>query len=235
MTFAPLLTAAPPATAEALAIDLSVTLREAPMARLAATVEPGEVLSVIGPSGAGKSTLLMAIAGLLGRPFTVTGSVRLGGRELTGLPPEARHMGLMFQDALLYPHMSVFQNVLFAVPRRVDGRRLSRAERRARAKANLSRVEMAHTAARDPDTLSGGQKSRVALARTLASAPRALLLDEPFSALDPALRTQVRAIVFALARQDGLPVVMVSHDPQDAEAAGGKVVEIRPCQEGSWS
>ncbi|WP_226574438.1 ATP-binding cassette domain-containing protein [Acuticoccus sediminis] len=218
-----------------LGIDLAVAFRGAVMARLAATVEPGAVLSVIGPSGAGKSTLLLAIAGLLERPFTVTGTVRLDGEDLSTLAPERRRMGLMFQDALLYPHMSVLQNVLFAVPRRDNGHRLGRNERRARAEANLARVGMADAAARDPDTLSGGQKSRVALARTLASAPRALLLDEPFSALDPALRAQVRGIVFDLARQDGLPVVMVSHDPADAEAAGGEIVEIRPCQQGGWS
>ncbi len=215
-----------------LTVDLTVSLRGTAMASLSARVESGAVLSVIGPSGVGKSSLLMAIAGLLEPPFAVAGSVRRDGADLTRLPPERRRMGLMFQDALLYPHMSVLQNVLFAVPRRDEGVRLSRADRRARAMAHLDRVEMAHAAARDPDTLSGGQKSRVALARTLASAPRTLLLDEPFSALDPALRAQVRAIVFDLARQDGLPVVLVSHDPADAAAAGGEIVEIRSCQGG---
>ncbi|UOM35956.1 ATP-binding cassette domain-containing protein [Acuticoccus sp. I52.16.1] len=215
-----------------LEIDLAVALRGRTMATLKATVEPGAVLSVIGPSGGGKTSLLLAVAGLLDAPFTVTGTVTRDGTDLTPLPPERRRMGLMFQDALLYPHMSVVQNVLFAVPRREAGRRLTRAERRARAEANLARVEMGHAAARDPDTLSGGQTSRVALARTLASAPRTLLLDEPFSALDPALRAQVRAFVFDLARQDGLPVVMVSHDPADAEAAGGQIIEIRSCQAG---
>ncbi|ORE92423.1 ABC transporter ATP-binding protein [Stappia sp. 22II-S9-Z10] len=216
-----------------LVADIHVVLSGRELASLAAAVAPGEILSVIGPSGAGKSTLLLAIAGLLQRPFTVTGRLSLGGEDIAALPAERRGMGLMFQDALLYPHMSVLENVMFAVPRRAEGRRLPRAERRARAAAHLARTQMAGTETRDPATLSGGQRSRVALARTLASAPRALLLDEPFAALDPALRADVRAMVFALAREDALPVVMVSHDPADAEAAGGKIVEIRPCQEGS--
>jgi putative thiamine transport system ATP-binding protein len=136
----------------------------------------------------------------------------------------------MFQDALLFPHMSVLGNVMFAVPRRApDGRRRNRATRREAALRHLARVEMDDLAARDPATLSGGQRSRVALARTLAGEPHALLLDEPFSALDQALRAQTRDIVFALAREDGLPVVMVSHDPADAAAGGGPIVEVRPC------
>lgn len=227
MTFANL--AANPA--EGLAVDLAVRLRGAPVAALTAAIAPGEVLAVMGPSGAGKSSLLLAVAGLLGRPFTVAGSVRLAGRDISALPPERRRLGLMFQDPLLFPHLSVLQNVAFAVPARAEGRRLPRAARRDRALAALARVGMADAASRDPDTLSGGQKSRVALARTLASAPAALILDEPFSALDVVLRGQVRRIVFDLARQDGLPVVMVSHDPDDAAAAGGPIVEIRPCQD----
>lgn len=197
-------------------------------------VGPGEVLSVMGPSGAGKSSLLLGIAGLLSPPLSAQGRVWLAGRDITALPTERRGLGLMFQDALLFPHMSVLGNVLFAVPPRgPDGRRRRRAERRERALAHLARVEMDDLADRDPATLSGGQRSRVALARTLAGEPLALLLDEPFSALDQALRAQTRAIVFALAREDGLPVVLVSHDPADAEAAGGPVVRVDPCLQGS--
>ncbi|WP_420394467.1 ATP-binding cassette domain-containing protein [Acuticoccus sp.] len=213
---------------------LTVRVAGRTVASLSATVPPGEVLAVMGPSGVGKSSLLLAVAGLLARPFQVSGRVRLGDVELTALPPERRRLGLMFQDALLYPHMSVLQNVAFAVPRRDGaGRTLPRAARREQALDELARVEMAEFAARDPDTLSGGQRSRVALARTLASRPGALLLDEPFAALDPSLRAQVRRMVFDLAATDRLPVVMVSHDPADAEAAGGPVVELTPCQPAS--
>lgn len=196
------------------------------LARLTGEVGAGEVLSVMGPSGVGKSSLLLGIAGILPPRFAVSGSVLLDGEEVLALRPERRRMGLMFQDPLLYPHMSVLGNVLFAVPRAVDGTRLRRAERRGRAMRALERVAMADFSARDPLTLSGGQKSRVALARTLAAEPHALLLDEPFSALDQTLRAATRDIVFDLARQDGLPVILVSHDPQDAEAAGGPVIHI---------
>ncbi|MEO1102490.1 MAG: ATP-binding cassette domain-containing protein [Pseudomonadota bacterium] len=194
------------------------------LVRLDAQVAPGEVLSVMGASGAGKSSLLLGVAGLLPPGFLASGAVLLDGSDLLRRPAERRGVGMMFQDPLLFPHMSVLGNVMFAVPRTATGR--SRRERRARAMAALERVAMADCARRDPGTLSGGQKSRVALARTLAGEPQALLLDEPFSALDQALRAATREIVFALARQDGLPVVMVSHDPADAEAAGGPVIEI---------
>lgn len=187
------------------------------------TVAPGEILSVMGPSGAGKSALLFAITGLLRPPFRASGRVLLSGRDLTRLKPEARHVGLMVQDALLFPHMSVVGNVVFALPRQVA--RGAKA-RRAAALTHLERVGLADLAERDPDTLSGGQRSRVALARTLAARPQALLLDEPFSALDQALRAEIRAMVFTLAREDGLPVVLVSHDPADAEAAAGPVAHL---------
>ncbi len=202
--------------------DYAVAVAGRTLARLSVSVAPGEVLSVMGPSGVGKSSLLLGIAGLLAPGFTVAGSVRLHGADLLGLPPERRGVGMMFQDPLLFPHMSVLGNVMFAVPRRIGGR----AARREAAMAALGRVAMADLARRDPATLSGGQHSRVALARTLAGSPCALLLDEPFSALDQALRAATRAIVFDLARQDGLPVILVSHDPEDARAANGPVIDL---------
>ncbi|MEM9223561.1 MAG: ATP-binding cassette domain-containing protein [Pseudomonadota bacterium] len=201
-----------------------VLLEGTALLQLCARVEPGEVLSVMGPSGAGKSSLLLGVAGLLSAEFEERGRVFLGNEDLLSLPAEHRGVGMMFQDALLFPHMTVLGNVMFAVPRRPADR--GRGTRRSLALAALERVAMADYARRHPDTLSGGQKSRVALARTLAAEPRALLLDEPFSALDQALRAATRDIVFALARQDGLPVVLVSHDPADAAAAGGRVMEL---------
>ena len=207
----------------------AISLRGEALLRLDCAVAPGEVLAVMGPSGSGKSSLLLAVAGLLGPPFLVAGAVRLDGDDLTALPVERRGMGMMFQDALLFPHMSVIGNVLFAVRRRdPDGGRRSRGDRRALALAALERVALGAFAERDPATLSGGQRSRVALARTLAGEPRALLLDEPFGALDQRLRAEVRATVLTLAREDRLPVVLVSHDPADAEAAGGRVVQLGP-------
>lgn len=185
-------------------------------------VAPGEVLTIMGPSGSGKSTLLAYVGGFLDKAFTASGRVMAGDLDLTALPPQERHVGILFQDPLLFPHMSVAGNILFAIPQAVK----RRPEREALAEEALAGVDLAGMGARDPDTLSGGQKARVALARVLVSAPRALLLDEPFSKLDADLRHQMRALVFAKARASGLPVILVTHDEADAEAAGGTIVRI---------
>jgi putative thiamine transport system ATP-binding protein len=185
-------------------------------------VAPGEVLTVMGPSGSGKSTLLAHVGGFLDKAFTASGRVLAGDLDLTALPPEERHVGILFQDPLLFPHMSVAGNLLFAIPQSLKGR----AARASVAEEALAGVDLAGMGARDPDTLSGGQKARVALARVLVSSPRALLLDEPFSKLDADLRLQMRQLVFSKARDSGLPVILVTHDEADAEAAGGPVVTI---------
>lgn len=198
---------------------LSVTLNGAPVVSVDANVAPGEVLTVMGPSGAGKSTLLAAIAGTLAPAFRLSGTVRLDGRDITGLPTEARQVGILFQDDLLFAHLSVAGNLAFGLPAHVRGRQA----RRARVEDALADIGMAGFGPRDPATLSGGQRARVALMRMLLSEPRALLLDEPFAKLDLALRGQIRDLVFATARRRGLPVLQVTHDPADAEAAGGRV------------
>lgn len=185
-------------------------------------VAPGEVLTVMGPSGSGKSTLLAYIGGFLDPAFQATGKVFANGAELTALPAEERHAGILFQDPLLFPHMSVAGNLIFAIPPEVAGK----ARRQALADATLAGVGLDGMGNRDPDTLSGGQKARVALARVLLSSPRALLLDEPFSKLDQGLRQQMRELVFAKARDAGLPVILVTHDEADATAAGGPVIRI---------
>ena len=188
---------------------------------LEAAVPPGEVLSVMGPSGAGKSTLLSAVMGTLDPAFALRGRIRLDGRDVTALPPEARRIGILYQDEVLFPHLSVGGNLSFGLPRSVP-----RAERGARVVAALAEVGLAGFADRDPATLSGGQKARVALMRMLLAEPRALLLDEAFSRLDAGLRAQTRDLVFGLARDRGLPVLMVTHDAEDAAAAGGPVVRL---------
>jgi putative thiamine transport system ATP-binding protein len=185
-------------------------------------VEPGSVLTVMGPSGSGKSTLLAYIGGFLDPAFSASGKVFCDGDDITALPAEERHAGILFQDPLLFPHMSVGGNLLFAIPPSVRGK----AARSELVKEGLEGVGLAGTASRDPDTLSGGQKARVALARVLLSAPRMLLLDEPFSKLDAGLRSQMCELVFAKARAGRLPVVLVTHDEADAEAAGGPVVRV---------
>ena len=185
-------------------------------------VAPGEILTVMGPSGAGKSTLLSVITGTLSPVFRTAGRVLLDGMDLSPLPPEQRRVGILFQDDLLFPHLSVGENLAFGLSASVQGR----ATRQARIEDALDEIGLAGFSQKDPATLSGGQKARVALMRMLLSEPRALLLDEPFSRLDAELRAQVRSLVFARAQARGLPVVLVTHDAEDAAAAGGDVYKI---------
>jgi putative thiamine transport system ATP-binding protein len=182
-------------------------------------VAPGEVLTVMGPSGSGKSTLLSYIIGTLDPGFEVAGRVILNGTDITDLAPERRHVGILFQDELLFPHLSVGENLAFGLRATVRGR----AERRRRIEEALQGIGLNGFFDRDPETLSGGQKARVALMRMLLSGPRMLLLDEPFSRLDTERRDQIRELVFEQARANGLPVLLVTHDHADAEAAGGRV------------
>ncbi|MGF1595187.1 MAG: ATP-binding cassette domain-containing protein [Kiloniellaceae bacterium] len=185
-------------------------------------VPPGEVVTVMGPSGCGKSSLLALICGTLDPALSGTGRVLLNGEDISALPPEARHIGILFQDDLLFPHLSVAGNLAFGLPPSVRGRK----ERRARIEAALAEADMLAFYERDPTTLSGGQRARVALLRTLLSEPRALLLDEPFAKLDVALRARFRSFVFDHARAKGLPTLLVTHDPQDAADAGGPRLRI---------
>ncbi|MBO0905849.1 ATP-binding cassette domain-containing protein [Jiella sonneratiae] len=215
------------ATPAGLVLDgVEIRLEGRSLLALDRTVLPGETLTVMGPSGSGKSTLFAFLAGFLDPAFTARGRVLLDGRDLTGLSPQARRVGLMFQDALLFPHMSVGGNLLFAVPGRVKGRKL----RHAAVEAMLSDVGLDGFFARDPATLSGGQAARVALARTLIAEPRALLLDEPFSPLDQALRAATRDLVFDRIEARNIPAILVTHDPADAKAARGAIVEIGGAQ-----
>lgn len=186
--------------------------------RVDARIAPGAVLSVMGPSGAGKSTLLAFLTGTLPRDFSASGRVLIGARDITDLPTHKRRIGILFQADLLFPHMSVGQNLAFGLAPGPN--------RAARIAEALAEIDLAGFETRDPATLSGGQKARVALMRMLLSEPCALLLDEPFSGLDPSLRRQIRALVFDRAKARGLPVVLVTHDEDDARAAGGAVLQI---------
>ncbi len=192
------------------------------IAPLDASVEPGECLTLMGPSGCGKSTLLNFLAGTLDPVFEASGQVLIGDAKLTSLPPERRGFGILFQDDLLFPHLSVGGNLAFALPASVRPRAL----RSERIEAALAEAGLAGFADRDPATLSGGQRARVALMRTLLAAPRALLLDEPFNKLDAQLRDDFRDFVFRHARAFGLPTLMVTHDAADAHAAGGRILEL---------
>lgn len=177
-------------------------------------IGPGEAVTLMGPSGSGKSTLLAFIAGDLSPPFAATGRVSLDGTALGGLPPEKRHVGRLFQDDLLFPHMTVAENLLFGMPRGPRPTRLAKVD------AALAEAGLAGFGDRPPHTLSGGQRARVALMRALVAEPRAMLLDEPFGKLDAALRRSMRDFVFAHIASRRIPCLMVTHDKADVPENG---------------
>ena len=186
---------------------------------LSARVGAGEVLAVMGRSGSGKSSLLAFVCGTLPAALSAQGRVRLDGRDITLLPVVERRVGILFQDDLLFPHMTVLDNLLFALPAG------ARAARVARAEVALADADLAGLGARWPHQLSGGQRARVSVLRALLAEPRALLLDEPFSRLDAALRERFRSFVFGRIRTQGIPAVLVTHDPQDVPA-GAQLVRL---------
>ena len=200
--------------------NLTITLGDRILVSLTLSIQGGEVTTIMGASGSGKSTALAAITGTLPPAFRRTGRILLNNQDITETPTRLRNIGLMFQEPVLFPHLSVGGNLAFGLPAHVS----SRADRRARIAEALASAGLDGLADRDPATLSGGQKARVALLRTLLAKPKALLLDEPFSRLDADLRAQIRALTFDSARAAGIPTLLVTHDAEDARAAGGAVV-----------
>jgi molybdate transport system ATP-binding protein len=172
-------------------------------------VEPGRVLALLGPNGAGKSTALAAIAGLVAS----TGSITVGGRELDDVPTEQRRIGFVFQDYLLFPHLTVLDNVAFG-------------STRATAEEWLQRFELGDLANVRPPQLSGGQAQRVALARALATSPDLLLLDEPLAALDVSIRDAIRNELAGHLGSLEIPTIVVTHDFEDVVALADEVIVI---------
>jgi iron(III) transport system ATP-binding protein len=185
-------------------------------------VEKGEVLALVGESGSGKTTLLRMIAGL---ETPTAGEIEIDGRlvygERTWVPPERRGVGLVFQDYALFPHLTVARNVEYGLGR------LGRGARRERARELLSRVGLEGLGERYPHELSGGQQQRVALARALAPEPAVVLLDEPFSNLDAALKARLRDEIGEVIRRSGATAVFVLHDSEDALALGDRIAILR--------
>lgn len=196
---------------------------------VALTAEPGRVLGVIGPNGAGKTTLLRALAGLT--PLS-GGTIELGGRRLDDVPVEHRGVGVVFQDYLLFPHLSAVENVAYGL----RARGVRKAAARAAAQNWLERVGLAEHAAKRPGRLSGGQAQRVALARALATDPDLLLLDEPLSALDAGTRLRLRTELRTHLTSYGGPSLVITHDPVEAMILADHLVVLeggRIVQEGS--
>lgn len=197
-----------PVKVEARNIELSYGATKV-LRDISLTVEPGEFFALLGPSGSGKSTLLRLIAGFNRHQ---AGTLHIGGRDVTGVPPWKRNVGMVFQNYALWPHMTVMRNVAFGL----EERRLPHAEVRRRSEAALELVGLSGYGERRPSQLSGGQQQRVALARTLAVEPQVLLLDEPLSNLDARLRVQMRRELRRLHQRLGITTIFVTHDQEEA-------------------
>ncbi len=183
-------------------------------------VEAGELISVLGPSGSGKTTTLRLIAGF--EPVDA-GRIVINGEDVTGLPPAGRHIGYVFQDYTLFPHMSVAQNVGYGLRiRRVEAGRIRR-----RVDELLELMDLPGYGKRRVDTLSGGERQRVAIARALAVDPVLLLLDEPFSSIDEVLRRDLRREIVRLQRELGITVLFVTHSRQEALSISDRVAVLR--------
>ena len=184
-------------------------------------IEPSEIVTLFGVSGSGKSSLLNWMVGDLDSVFSARGELWLDQRRLDTLPTEQRRVGILFQDDLLFPHLSVGHNLAFALPAHIEGTKA----RRQMIERTLADMGLAGFHDRDPATLSGGQRARVSLMRALLAEPQALLLDEPFSRLDALLRTQFRTYVFEQIARLAIPTLLVTHDPADVPP-GGRVIAI---------
>jgi ABC-type Fe3+/spermidine/putrescine transport system ATPase subunit len=183
-------------------------------------VGPGELLALVGASGSGKTTTLRIAAGY---EVPDSGTVTLGGDDLTRIPPERRGFGMVFQHYALFPHMPVEQNVAFGL----EARGVGKAERLEKARAALASVGLEGAGDRAIQSLSGGEQQRVALARALVIEPRALLLDEPLSNLDPTLRQAMRDDLRAMLRRVGVPALFVTHDQEDAFAIADRIALLK--------
>lgn len=188
-------------------------------APLSLSIKAGEIASVMGPSGCGKSTLLAAICGNLAGVFSLTGDILLNGISVRSLPMEERRIGILFQDDLLFPHMNIAENLAFALPAG-----MKRKQKKEKVAEALKNAELGGFEKRDPATLSGGQRARVSLLRSLLAEPKALLLDEPFSKLDQELKDHIRSFVFNTIRRMEIPALLVSHDHRDCPE--GRIINL---------
>jgi putative spermidine/putrescine transport system ATP-binding protein len=210
-------------TAAAPAVRVAgVRKRYGPVTALAGvdlTIEAGEFFTLLGPSGSGKTTLLRLIAGF---EHPEGGQIELGGRDVTGTPPYARDVNTVFQDYALFPHMTVLQNIEYAL--RV--RKVPKPERREKARQALEMVQLHGLGERKPAQLSGGQRQRVALARAIVNEPQLLLLDEPLGALDLKLRQEMQIELQHVQREVGITFVYVTHDQEEALSMSDRIAVL---------
>ncbi|MDU0354622.1 ATP-binding cassette domain-containing protein [Paraglaciecola aquimarina] len=179
------------------------------------TLEQGELLVLTGPSGMGKSTFLHWVLGDDMAHANISAELILNKKRLNDLQVEQRRIGLLMQDVYLFPHLNVLDNICFALPASItnqQGKKQNKQQRRDTAMTLLNKIDMGYVAEHFSEQLSGGERSRVGLVRALANAPQALLMDEPFAALDPSTSAKVSQWTFAQLQQQGVPSIMVSHD-----------------------
>lgn len=202
-------------------INYQITLNRQPLfSPMTCAIEASQVLTLIGRSGSGKSTLLSDLSGALAPDFQRTGKILLNGVLLNDVSISERQVGLLFQDDLLFPHLNVLENLVFGLPST-----LSKSEKTREVSHALKAAELTGFETRDIATLSGGQKARISLLRTLLSRPALILLDEPFSKLDHALRAPFRQWVFDQLSKQAIPAVLVTHDPDDIPT-GSTIIEL---------
>ncbi|MCE7792661.1 ABC transporter ATP-binding protein [Salipaludibacillus sp. CUR1] len=185
-------------------------------------VNRGDIISLVGPSGCGKSTLLRSIAGL---SRVSSGKIYIDGKDMTSIKAEQRPVVLMFQQPLLFPHLTILENVTYGL--KYGKNKKAKKERIERGMNLLEKVELEKLSGRYPNQLSGGQQQRVALARALIVNPSLVLLDEPFSSLDPELRTSIRTWVRDFLKREGVTAVFVTHDREEAMIMGDRIAVMK--------
>ncbi len=200
------------------------TLKKGPVSLiegLSFSINKGEVLSIIGSSGSGKSSLLNHIGGFTNDDLQAAGDILLDGKLLNNVPSEKRRIGLLFQDDLLFPHMTLLQNLMIGI-----SASYSRKAKIELAKQALADSELEGFDDRRINTISGGQRARLSLWRMILSEPNAIMLDEPFSSFDPRLKDKIREYFFSHITENNIPTILVTHDLDDVKSAKGKLIDL---------
>ena len=203
--------------------NLVITRYQQPLLKIdKLAVKNGELIALMGSSGSGKSTFLAAICGTLDSAFSFYGRISLNQIDIHNMPTEKRRVGILFQDDLLFPHMSVEENIAFAVPPYIK-----KHERQKIISDSLESVGLDDLKTNDPSRLSGGQRTRASLARALLAQPKTLLLDEPFANLDADLKKNIQDLIAKHIKNYNLPSIMVTHDETETKAMNCRVFEIK--------